>query len=1037
MNVTTILYLTNSELFGRSTASSQYFLQLASYLGIPVIAWNADNSGLERRSQARLQLQLAPSLEHQVAAMLSILARYNWQQFSVVTSEIAGHDDFVQAVRDRVAFMKTNEIFSFRIQVEVKVSSKEDLRELEMSETRIVLLYSTNIEGSNIMKWASEAGLTGRSYVWIATQSVIGESVEGSPELPAGMLGVSFDTSLSNLISQISNAMMVFVHGAESFIEDPKNSPESLVPNLSCDSARDQEESQETRWTLGETFHKYLRNVTVAQGDGKPDIAFSADGTLKSVELKIMNLRPDGRGSQDLIWEQIGVWQSYQPDNNGLDIKDIVWPGQSHVPPQGVPEKFHLTVGFLEEPPFVNLAPPDPVTGKCNVDRGVPCRIASYAYRLSNSNNTSTTEEIMCCSGFCIDLLAKFADELQFEYDLIRVKDPKWGVAKNGKWNGLMGELVAKKFDMVLTSLKINAEREAAVDFTSPFLESGTTILVAKRTGIISPTAFLGKCFFDVQKPFDAASWMLVGLAAVQISAFSIFLFEWLSPAGYDMKTSPSPEHKFSLFRTYWLVWALLFQAPVSMDCPRAFTARFMASVWALFAVVFLAIYTASLASFMITREEWDNFKGLDDPWLANPTSHKPPLRFGTVPWTNTEEVIRKLWPDMHMYMKPYNRSNVMDGISAVKRGDLDAFIYDATVLEYLVAQDEECKLLTVGAWAAMTGYGAAFPRNSKHFHNFNRKIMDFSENGDLERLRRFWLTGTCNPKKEEKKASEPLAPEQFLSAFFLLLCGIFLSVGLMGMEHAYIKWIRGKVVKTDEAGCCALVSRSMGKSLTFRGTVYEASELLKNHRCKDPICDTNLWKVKHELDMAKLKMRNLEAELLSKGIIPDANTGTINALETVSDEEEENDFVEEEEQEAEIRIQKLPNGFSLKKTLPWVLSILGVNYKRSSEESENGYKPNNRTKNNARQQQQKFVFKSESQVMLTDHHQSANLSKSHLTVDDFQVSSSSGVGVVKKLETKTSRPRIISNHYHHTYEFNSTASDRDTSEVAEIETVL
>ena len=68
--------------------------------------------------------------------------------------------------------------------------------------------------------------------------------------------GVSFDTSLPNLISQISNAMMVFAHGAESFIENPQNSPDSLVPNLSCDSARDQAESQETRWTLGETFHK-------------------------------------------------------------------------------------------------------------------------------------------------------------------------------------------------------------------------------------------------------------------------------------------------------------------------------------------------------------------------------------------------------------------------------------------------------------------------------------------------------------------------------------------------------------------------------------------------------------------------------------------------------------------------------------------------------------------------------------------------------------------------------------------------------------
>ena len=45
--------------------------------------------------------------------------------------------------------------------------------------------------------------------------------------------------------------------------------------------------------------------MTVAQGDGKPDIAFSPDGTLKSVELKIMNLRPDGRANQDLIWEQV------------------------------------------------------------------------------------------------------------------------------------------------------------------------------------------------------------------------------------------------------------------------------------------------------------------------------------------------------------------------------------------------------------------------------------------------------------------------------------------------------------------------------------------------------------------------------------------------------------------------------------------------------------------------------------------------------------------------------------------------------------
>ena len=54
---------------------------------------------------------------------------------------------------------------------------------------------------------------------------------------------------------------------------------------------------------------------------------------------------------------------------------------------------------------------------------------------------------------------------------------------------------------------------------------------------------------------------------------------------------------------------------------------------------------------------------------LNNPFSQKPPLIFGTVPWTYTEGAIKKSYPEMYDYIKWHNKSNAMEGINAVKRG--------------------------------------------------------------------------------------------------------------------------------------------------------------------------------------------------------------------------------------------------------------------------------------------------------------------------------------------------------------------------------
>ena len=61
---------------------------------------------------------------------------------------------------------------------------------------RIILLYATREEAANILDWARERELTGNNFVWIVTQSVIGESKNGiaqtKPQFPVGMLGIIY-----------------------------------------------------------------------------------------------------------------------------------------------------------------------------------------------------------------------------------------------------------------------------------------------------------------------------------------------------------------------------------------------------------------------------------------------------------------------------------------------------------------------------------------------------------------------------------------------------------------------------------------------------------------------------------------------------------------------------------------------------------------------------------------------------------------------------------------------------------------------------
>ncbi|KAH9488370.1 Glutamate receptor ionotropic, NMDA 2B [Bulinus truncatus] len=609
--------------------------------------------------------------------------------------------------------------------------------------------------------------------------------------------------------------------------------------NLECQS------KNSLRWKDGPKFYNYLKNVTFDK------VAFNELGQLLYKEIFIVNVQPPLADEEDKKWRQVGL---FTPD--GIQMQHITWPNGARTPPSGKPKRHFLQIVTREEPPFVEYR---------DLSQNGSCGHSSYLCHvfLRDSYNRRLSESTVerCCTGLSIEFLHRLSVALNFDFNLYEVADYQWG-SKNvdGSWNGMVGDLIQGKADMALASMTIDEDKSAVINFSLPYMETGITFIVAIREGAISATAFL--------EPYDLPSWCLILVCSVHVTGTSIFLFEWFSPYGLDHGRKLTSKHRFSLFRTFWLMWAMLFGAAVTTDTPRGVSSKFMSNIWALFALVFSASYTANLAAFMITKEEFYDLSGLQDWRLQKPHSMRPPFRFATIANGTTESNIKKHNISMYMYMKQFTQTSVDEAIEALKANQLHAFIYDANVLKYQEGKDKDCRLITVGSWFATTGFGVGFPIDSPWLERVNSVILSLQYEGEMDRLKEFWLTGACHMKRKKTNnsrgighgvSSSTLGILNFTSAFILLAAGTGLAVLTLILEHLYFCVVRKRLRSWDKNGCCALISLSMGMSLRFQTSDQRKKSLEK---CKSPLCETKLWKAQFELQQARQEIQRLQSEL-------------------------------------------------------------------------------------------------------------------------------------------------------------------------------
>lgn len=99
---------------------------------------------------------------------------------------------------------------------------------------------------------------------------------------------------------------------------------------------------------------------------------------------------------------------------------------------------------------------------------------------------------------------------------------------------------------------------------------------------------------------------------------------------------------------------------------------------------------------------------------------------------------------------------------ASVLHRKLDAFIYDAAVLNYMAGRDEGCKLVTIGSGKvfASTGYGIAIQKDSGWKRQVDLAILQLFGDGESKMAalliaspehRPFFLLHTCNPSLSRK----------------------------------------------------------------------------------------------------------------------------------------------------------------------------------------------------------------------------------------------------------------------------------------------
>ncbi|CAF1342478.1 unnamed protein product [Adineta steineri] len=564
---------------------ARYVASFAYRLGILDVSYSTTSPDLSTIDTGAFY-RVSPSDEKTVLGIKILFQQYKWKSCIIVYQNDEFGYNGMHLLSQKLSEMhiKTFETIKFDInQQNFQIVFKKILLH---SLSRIVIVWANEILTTTILNKAVNDNLIDQDFLWILTRAVALESFNSRQQQKLiGILTiqpVQDDFINTTLLNDAYNIWKFYE--SDTFPGDTNvsiyalytfDTTWSLILSLqqlcsmevSCLEFTNVSDCYNRRFLNSKEYYNIMKAMTFLGVSGQVEFANGTPDRIGNVNYVIKNIQPvmnDIDFIPVLQWDGNSTkWMPYRNQSS-----NIIWPDRTKNIPNDhkLIQGQELRIAIIESPPSIILKNPAAIYNDMN----------------DNYKRIDITE----FDGFYKDLILYLQDKMGF-IPVIMLAKPTI------RYDELVGGVANDSYDIVMSSIDINAKRNQIVDFSIAIMPASYRIIVRKPESIRSD-------YFMLLKPFF---WALWGLLLIMIPYTSVLI--WL--------VERKNENKHSFIGTI-IVISFSIYSPFGTSRPQIKTnaGQFLASILYILQIL-LAIQTAGLISYLMIPESKLIISGIDD----------------------------------------------------------------------------------------------------------------------------------------------------------------------------------------------------------------------------------------------------------------------------------------------------------------------------------------------------------------------------------------------------------------------------------------